>query len=93
LEYVVHWTQKFDQEAHEDYPLHCYDERCEIIASPINSNRFTDFDFKNKKPKKTKIPTFQFVKTGLNAASVTGTRQLRFPLFRGSYESKDTAQG
>jgi len=30
---------------HEDYPKHCYDERYKIIAAPINSNRFTDFDF------------------------------------------------
>jgi len=45
---VVHWTQKYDQGIHEDYPIHCYDERYEIIATPIglNSNRFTDFDLK-----------------------------------------------
>jgi len=32
---VVHWTQKYDQEVHKDYPIHCYDERYEIIAAPI----------------------------------------------------------
>jgi len=30
----------------EDYPIHCYDERYEIIATPINSNRLTDFNLK-----------------------------------------------
>jgi len=24
------------------YPMHCYDERYETIATPTNSNRFTD---------------------------------------------------
>jgi len=44
---MVHWTQKYDQGVHEDYPLiHCYDKRYEIIATPINSNRFTDSDLK-----------------------------------------------
>ena len=39
----------------------------EVIATPINSNKFTDFDLRKvktltgkiKKPKKPKIPTFQ----------------------------------
>ena len=52
---------------HEDYPIHCYDEGYEVIATPINSNKFTDFDLKKVKiltwqiiePKKPKIPTFQ----------------------------------
>jgi len=43
---VVHWTQTYDQGVHEDYPIHCFDERYEIIAIPINSSRFTDFDLK-----------------------------------------------
>ena len=34
---------------HEDYPIHCYYERYEIIATPINSNRLTDFDLKKSK--------------------------------------------
>ena len=40
--------RKYVQEAHEGYSIHCYDERYKIIATPINSSRFTDFDFKNK---------------------------------------------
>jgi len=44
---VVNWTQKYDQGVHEDYPMLCYYERYEIIATPINSNRFKDFDLKN----------------------------------------------
>jgi len=24
---VVHWTQKYGQGVHEDYAIHCYDER------------------------------------------------------------------
>ena len=28
--YVVDWTQQYDQGAHEDYPIHCYDKRYEI---------------------------------------------------------------
>ena len=45
---MVHWTQKYDHEVHEDYPigLLCYDERYRIIATSINSNKFTDFDMK-----------------------------------------------
>jgi len=34
---MVHWTQKYDQGVHEDYPIHCSDERYEVIATPINS--------------------------------------------------------
>jgi len=30
----VHWTQKYDQEVHED------DKRYKIIATPVNSNKF-----------------------------------------------------
>jgi len=45
----LHWTQKYDQGVHEDYPTQSYDERYEIIAKPINSNRFTDFDLKQVK--------------------------------------------
>jgi len=26
--------------------MHCYVERYEIIATPINSNKFTEFDMK-----------------------------------------------
>ena len=60
----LHWTQKYDQGVHEDYPTQSYDERYEIIAKPINSNRFTDFDLKQVKKmtwkiKKPKIPTVQ----------------------------------
>jgi len=45
---VVHWTQKYDQGVglYEDYPIHCYDESYEIIATTINSYRFTDFDLR-----------------------------------------------
>ena len=46
---MVHWTQKYDQGVHEDYPIHCYDERYEVIATPINSNKFKDFDLKKGK--------------------------------------------
>ena len=49
---MVYWTQNYNQEVHEDHPVHCYDERCKVIAAPINSNRFTDFGLKNLKPKK-----------------------------------------
>jgi len=28
--------------------MHCYVERYEIIATPINSNKFTEFDMKSK---------------------------------------------
>jgi len=28
------------------YPIHCYDDLYKIIATPRNSNRFTDFDLK-----------------------------------------------
>ena len=47
--HVVHWTKKYDQGVglHEDYPIHCYYERYEIIRStPIKSNKFTHFDLK-----------------------------------------------
>ena len=43
---MVHWAQKYDQGVQQDYPIHCYDERYGIIATPINSNRFSDFDLK-----------------------------------------------
>jgi len=38
---------------HEDYPIHCYDELYEVIATAINSNKFTDIDLKKnyKTPK------------------------------------------
>ena len=64
---MVHWTQKYDQEVHEDYPTHCYDERYEVIATPIDSNRFTDFDLK-----KVKILTWK----------LKNLKNLNFPLFR-----------
>jgi len=41
---VVHWTQEYANGVHENYPIHCYDERCKKIATPINLNRLTDFD-------------------------------------------------
>jgi len=44
---VVHWTQKYNQGVHENYHIHFYGERYEIIAIPINSDRCTDFDLKN----------------------------------------------
>jgi len=31
------------------FHIHCYDERYEVIATPINSNKFTDFDLKKVK--------------------------------------------
>ena len=34
------------QGVHEYNPMHCYDERYEVIATPINSNKFTDFELK-----------------------------------------------
>jgi len=43
---MVNWTQKYNQGVHEDYPIHCYDVRDEVIATPINSNKLTDFDLK-----------------------------------------------
>ena len=46
---MVHWTQKYDQEVHQYYPIHCYDECYKIIATPINSNTFTHFDLKKLK--------------------------------------------
>jgi len=46
IKHVVHWTQKYDQEVHEDQHIYCYDERYKIIAIPINSRKFTDFDLK-----------------------------------------------
>jgi len=51
LKYVVHWTQKYDQGVQEDdsIGLHCYDERYETIATPINPNWFTDIDLKKYK--------------------------------------------
>ena len=56
------------QGVHEYNPIHCYDERCEIIATPINSNTFTEFDLKKvkiltwkiKKPKNLKFLFFRF---------------------------------
>ena len=46
---MVHWTKKYDQEVHGDYSIHCVDERKKIIATPINSNKFTDFDLEEYK--------------------------------------------
>jgi len=43
---VVHRTQKYDQGVHEDHPIHSYDERYEVIETPLNSNQFSDFDLK-----------------------------------------------
>jgi len=39
---VIHWTQKYDQAVHENYERYEVD----LIATPINSNKFTDFDCK-----------------------------------------------
>ena len=41
----LHQTQKYDQEVglHGDYLLICYDERYKIVATPINSNKFSDW--------------------------------------------------
>ena len=44
LKYVVHWTQEYAQGVHEDHPIHCCDERYEIIATPINLKKIADFD-------------------------------------------------
>ena len=51
--HAVHWTQDYDQEEglytkisltrHNALP---YVERYEIIATPINSKQFTEFDMK-----------------------------------------------
>jgi len=38
--HTVNWTQEYDQEE----GLHCYVERYKIIATPMNSNKFTEFD-------------------------------------------------
>jgi len=54
---------------HEGYPIHWYDERYEVIETPINPNEFTDFDLKKvniltweiKKLKKPKIHTSGFL--------------------------------
>jgi len=46
--HAVHWTQKYDQEVHKDYPIFCYDKHYKIIATPTNSNKFTDFDLKKQ---------------------------------------------
>jgi len=40
----VHWSQKYTQEVHEDYPIHFNDERYKIIVNPINSNNVLNFD-------------------------------------------------
>jgi len=47
--------------------MHCYVERYEIITTPINSNKFTEFDMKStnsnlkiKKPEKPKNLIFYF---------------------------------
>jgi len=37
FKYVVRWIKKYNQRVHKDYPICCYDERYEIIATPINS--------------------------------------------------------
>jgi len=44
--YTGHKNAIYMSSLHEDYHIHCYDERYEIIATPINSNRFKDFDLK-----------------------------------------------
>jgi len=36
--------------------MHCYVERYEVITSPINSNKFTEFDMKKQKDLKIKRP-------------------------------------
>ena len=46
---TIHWTQKYDQRVHEDYPIHCHDERYEVIKTPINGNKFTDSDLQKLK--------------------------------------------
>jgi len=39
----VLWTQEYDQ---EDSRMHCYVEHCKIIVTPMNSNKFIEFDMK-----------------------------------------------
>jgi len=34
----LHWTQKYDQEVHEEYPIHCY--VWWTLRSNINCNKF-----------------------------------------------------
>jgi len=48
--HAVHWIQKYDQEVglHEDQRMHCYVERYKITATPMNSNKFTEFGTKSK---------------------------------------------
>ena len=52
---------------HVDYTIRCYNERYEIIAIPINSNKFTDFDlkksknFKSKKFKSKSVNLLEFI--------------------------------
>jgi len=44
-----HWTQEYDKEEglwRLVLLMHCYVWRYEIIATPINSNKFTEFDMK-----------------------------------------------
>jgi len=41
--------EKYNQGVHEGYPIHCYDERYEVTPTPINSNKFSDFDLKKVK--------------------------------------------
>ena len=45
--HTVHWTQQYAQEVHKDDVID--EERYKIIATAINSNKFTDFDLKEKK--------------------------------------------
>ena len=49
--HAVHWTQEYDQEEglNEDKLMHCYVERYKIIATPKNSNKFTELDMKKQK--------------------------------------------
>jgi len=46
--HAVHWAQEYDQEKglHEDQLMHCYMyvDRYKIIGTPMNSNKFTEFD-------------------------------------------------
>lgn len=68
IQIASQWTQKYDQELHKEYLVLCYDERKQIIATPLNSNTFTDFVLKKQKfclekVKKRKRPKIVFFKS------------------------------
>ena len=45
----MHWTQKYAQEVHEDYPIPFNDKHYKIVATPINLNKLTDYALKKLK--------------------------------------------